>query len=218
MRGQRLLPAVALAVLVAGCGGGFERQAGSSATSSAPAAASGSASPSASSGPGSSSGPSSSSEPHDGDGEHVPPFPADIRPDTGQASAGARGTITDIRIGHHDGFDRVVFEFHGTGTPGWTVKYVPLASAQGSGNPIHLEGRAILSVALTGVGYPTDTGIAEFPRGLVTGPDTDVVVQAFFNGTFEGVSQAFVATTAQRPFRVYLLTDPARVVLEVRDH
>jgi hypothetical protein len=133
----------------------------------------------------------------------------------GQPSAGARGTITDVRIGHQDGFDRVVFEFHGTGTPGWTVKYVPSASEQASGKPIALTGSAVLSVALTGVAHPTD--IQEFRRGTVTGPETDVVTEAFYDGTFEGVSQAFVGTTVQTPFRVYLLTDPVRVVLEVRE-
>lgn len=206
----RVLPAVALAVLVAGCGGGFNQQSGGASTSSAPASTS-----SAGGTPGTTS---SSSRPHDGDDHSELPFPADTRPDTGQASAGARGTITDVRVGHHDGFDRVVFEFHGTGTPGWTVRYVPAATAQGSGQPIHVAGNAILSVALTGVGYPADTGIQEYRHGTVPGADTDVVTEAYFNGTFEGISQAFVGTTAQRPFRVYLLTDPARVVLDVREH
>jgi hypothetical protein len=196
-------------VLVAGCGGGFNQQSGSATTASAPATSSAGGTPGTT---------TSSSRPHDGDDHSEPPFPADTRPDTGQASAGARGTITDVRIGHHDGFDRVVFEFHGTGTPGWTVQYVPAATAQGSGQPIEVAGNAVLSVALTGVGYPTDTGIAEFRRGTVPGPHTDVVTEAYFNGTFEGISQAFVGTTAQRPFRVYLLTDPARVVLDVREH
>lgn len=206
----RVLPAVALAVLVAGCGGGFNQQSGG-----APGSSPSTATSSAGGTPGATS---SSSLPHDGDDHSEPPFPADTRPDTGQASAGARGTITDVRVGHHDGFDRVVFEFHGTGTPGWTVTYVPAATAQGSGRPIDVAGNAVLSVALTGVGYPTDTGIQEFRRGTVSGADTDVVTEAFFNGTFEGISQAFVGTTAQRPFRVYLLTDPVRVVLDVREH
>jgi len=45
--------------------------------------------------------------------------------------------------------------------------------------------------------------------------DTEVVTEAYFDGTFEGISQAFIGTTAQQPFRVYLLTGPARVVVEV---
>jgi hypothetical protein len=33
--------------------------------------------------------------------------------------------------------------------------------------------------------------------------------------TFEGTSVAFVGTTEETPFRVYLLEDPTRVVLDV---
>ena len=66
----------------------------------------------------------------------------------------------------------MVFEFHGTGTPGWTVMYVPQALGQASGKVIALPGNAILSVAITGVGYPTDTGIQQVDAGPVTVADT----------------------------------------------
>lgn len=226
MPGRRLLPALALAVLVAGCGGRGGTRAASS-TSAPSTAASNSSTPSSTSSstggngttttsPGSSTAPGTE---HQDDGSaSAPPFPADTRPDTQKPSAGAYGNVTDIRIGHHDGFDRVVFEFHGTGTPGWTVQYVPRALGQGSGLPIHVAGAAVLSVAITGVGYPPETGIQEFPTRTVSVAGTDVVTEVVFTGTFEGVSQAFVGTTAVRPFRVYLLTNPARIVLEVREH
>ena len=216
MTSRRVLPAVALALLVAGCGSGGGTQAGGG-------NASGSASPTTTAPSTAAPGTVTSAPPdgsHHGDdgGDHAPPFPADTRSDTGEASAGARGNITAIRIGHHDGFDRVVFEFHGTGTPGWTVKYVPEALGQASGKPIDLPGSAVLSVAITGVGYPTDTGVQEVAPGPVAMAGTDVVTEAYFESTFEGISQAFVGTTVQKPFRAYLLTDPARVVLEVREH
>lgn len=207
MTGRTLLPALALTLLVGACSGpGTDQAGGNGAGTTTPAPST----------PGSSTAPGSTAAGHD-DGA-LPPFPADTRADTGTASAGARGTITDVRIGHHDGFDRVVFEFHGSGTPGWTVRYVPEALGQGSGRHIDLAGENVLSVAITGIGYPTDTGVEEFSRGTVTGADTDVVRAAYFDGTFEGITQAFVGTTAEQPFRVYLLTDPARVVLEVREH
>jgi hypothetical protein len=204
---ERVLPAVALAVLVAGCGGGFNQQSGSATTSSAPATSSAGGTPGTT---------SSSSRPHDGDDHSEPPFPADTRPDTGQASAGARGTITDVRVGHHDGFDRVVFEVAGTGTPGWDVRYVDEAVEQGRGEHIPVAGNAILQVTITGVGYPTETGIDEYDGTQpLPGHGTDVVTEVVWDSTFEGSSVAFVGTTAQLPFRVYLLQGPARVVLEV---
>lgn len=205
----------ALTLLLAACGGSSGTGAGGTTSAGPASTAPSSAAPTATGTAGGTAGHTDS--PGDGSG-HAPPFQADTQPDTGQASTGAHGTITDIRIGHHDGFDRVVFEFHGTGTPGWNARYVDRASSQGSGQAIDVPGRAVLSVAITGVGYPTETGIPEVPRGPVAVAGTDVVTQVFFDGTFEGVSQAFVGTTGKLPFRVYLLTAPARIVLEVAEH
>jgi hypothetical protein len=154
-----------------------------------------------------------------GDGSSdAPPFPGDERPDTADASADSRVTVRDIRIGRQDGFDRVVFEVGGTGTPGWDVRYVDEAVSQGSGEPVEAAGDAVLQVSVTGAGYPYDTGVPEW-----AGPDplsvagTEVVTEVVFDATFEGTTVAFVGTTARSPFRVYLLEGPARVVVEIAD-
>jgi hypothetical protein len=79
-----------------------------------------------------------------------------------------------------------------------------------------VAGNAILQVTISGVGYPTETGIEEVDGSApLPGHDTEVVTEVVWDSTFEGTSQAFVGTTEVAPFRVYLLTDPARVVLEV---
>lgn len=146
----------------------------------------------------------------------VPSFPGDAEADTAEASSDARGTVRDIRVGGHDGFDRVVFEVGGEGTPGWDVRYVDQASSQGSGDVVELAGDAVLQVTLTGMGYPYDTGVDEYRAGApLPGPGTDTVTEVVFDATFEGTSVAFVGTKAQAPFRVYLLDSPTRVVLEV---
>jgi hypothetical protein len=145
----------------------------------------------------------------------APPFVADSEADTEAASADASLTVSDIRIGGHDGFDRVVFELGGTGTPGWNVQYVDAASSQGSGTAVGVTGDAILQVTLTGAGYPYDTGVEEFARGPLTSAESTVVSEVVWDATFEGTSVAFIGATAKYPFRVYALTDPARVVVEV---
>jgi hypothetical protein len=145
-------------------------------------------------------------------------FPGDAEPDTAEASAGARLTVSDIRIGRHDGFDRVVFEVGGEGAPGWDVRYVDAAGSQGSGEPIDPAGEAILQVTLTGMGYPYDTGVEEWSSsGPVTGDGTRTVTELVWDATFEGTSVAFVGTTGEAPFRVYLLEGPTRLVVEVAD-
>jgi len=83
---------------------------------------------------------------------------------------------------------------------------------------VEVAGAAALQVAITGVGLPADTGVTEFdgPDPL-PGSGTRTVTEVVFDTTFEGTTTAFVGTTAQTPFRVYVRSDPTRVVLEVRD-
>jgi hypothetical protein len=211
----RLVPLLAVlalsAGLVAGCGGDDDDDDGAAPTTSA---ASGTTSPSETS-----AAPTTGGGDTDDDGDaDAPPFPANTEPDTAAPSAGALLSVTDMRIGRHDGFDRVVFEFDGTGTPGWNVRYVDEATSQGSGNTVEVDGAAILGIVFTGVGYPVDTGVEEYsgPRSRAI-PETEVVTEAVFDGTFEGQTTAFIGTTAEVPFRAYLLEDPVRVVIEVRD-
>jgi hypothetical protein len=200
--------ALLAAVLLAGCGSGDDG--GTDTGSSARTSSSSSSSSSATATGG-------SEKPDDGSTD-APPFPANTEPDTEEASADAQVTVRDIRTGRHDGFDRVVFEVGGTGTPGWDVRYVDQASSQGSGEPVEVAGDAVLQVTITGAGLPPDTGVAEFdgPSPL-PGAGTETVTEVVFDSTFEGTTVAFVGTTAEVPFRVYALSDPARVVVEVRD-
>jgi hypothetical protein len=97
------------------------------------------------------------------------------------------------------------------------VRYVDSGLSQGSGEPVDVAGDAVLQVTLTGAGYPYDTGVEEFSGGPVTGADTEVVTEVVFDATFEGTSVAFVGTAERSPFRVYLLQNPTRVVVDVAD-
>src|SRR3954466_906713 len=148
----------------------------------------------------------------------APAFSANTDPDTADASSDASVTVRDIRLGRQDGFDRVVFEVGGTGSPGWDVRYVDQASSQGSGEAIDVAGDAVLQVSLTGAGYPYDTGVTEYSAaGPLTAAGTENVTEVVFDATFEGTTEAFVGTKTRAPFRVYLLQNPTRVVLEVAD-
>jgi hypothetical protein len=216
-RSRATLPGLlALALVLAGCGGDGDD--GASPPTSAPASSSAAGgSGTGGEGTGGSSGEAPPDSNADGD-DSAAPFPANTEPDTGEASADALVSVTDIRIGRHDGFDRVVFETDGTGTPGWDVHYVDAAHSQGSGDDIEVDGDAVLQVTITGVGIPADTGVDEYsgPDRLSSG-DAQVVTEVVWDSTFEGTSQAVVGVTAETPFRVYLLEGPARVVLEVAD-
>jgi hypothetical protein len=200
-------PLLLAAALLAACGSGDPATSPSASTGEA-------SSSSASSAPTSAAASTAAEEP----GADAPSFEGDTQPATREASADARVTVSDIRTGRQDGYDRVVLELGGTGTPGWDVRYVDQAYSQGSGDPVEVAGEAVLQVTITGAGYPFDTGVDEW-----AGPDplpgngTQTVTEVAWDATFEGTSVAFVGTTGQAPFRVYALADPTRVVVEVAD-
>jgi hypothetical protein len=208
-----VLPACAaltVSLLLAGC------EAGASSASSSPSPSAGAISGDRTEPVGATGG--GDGEGGENGGAPVPSFPADTSPDTAEASADALVTVTDIRTGRHDGFDRVVFEMGGAGVPGWDVRYVGAASSQGSGEPIAVAGEAVLQVTVTGAGYPYETGVEEFPGpDPLPGSGTANVTEIAFDATFEGTTVAFVGTGAESPFRVYALQDPTRVVVEIVD-
>ncbi len=197
---------------------------GGSDDSPSPLSTATSASPSPTGSP--STTPEPGAEPSDGaptpsdDATEAPlPFPANTEPDTQDPSADAALTVTDVRVGHHDGFDRVVFELGGTGTPGWRVEYVDQPIDDGKGDVVAVDGDAYLQVMISGSGYPMDTGVEEYagPNPVRAGDDGEVE-EVLLRGVFEGYTQAFVGVDdEQRPFRVFSLEDPTRVVVDVRD-
>ncbi|MBO0607621.1 AMIN-like domain-containing (lipo)protein [Myceligenerans salitolerans] len=166
----------------------------------------------------------------DGDGDggsdedtptSAPPFTADTSPDRAEPTGVGETflTVTDIRTGVHDGFDRVVFDLEGTGsgTPGWDVRYVPEARDDGSGHRVDVAGDAILQVRISGTAAPTDSGVPDADRTPIRPASTEAVEEVVYRTWFEGYSTAFVGVDeAERPFRVFLLTDPVRVVLDVQ--
>jgi len=143
--------------------------------------------------------------------------PTDAAEKVSPAGAGAKLTVTDIRTGVHEGFDRVVYELDGEGTPGWRVGYVAEAVQDGSGNEVTVAGDAVLQVLIDGSAYPFDSGVEPYagPDPVLAAPGGSVV-EVTGSGVFEGVTQSFVGVSESgTPFAVYSLSDPQRVVIDV---
>src|SRR4051794_37499326 len=143
------------------------------------------------------------------------PFPADTSADVADPVQPDGLTVTAVRAARHEGYDRVVFEFAGSGTPGWSVEYVDAPSSQGSGAAVDVPGRTALQVTVQGTSYPYEAGAAEIPAGPVAVSGTDVVQGVVYDATFEGTSVAWIGPGGGAPFRVYALTAPSRLVIEV---
>ncbi|NHT18036.1 hypothetical protein [Cellulomonas sp. IC4_254] len=156
-----------------------------------------------------------------GDADDAPTAPPSAAAGTGVStaapSADAALTVTGVRVGHHDGFDRVVLELGGTGTPGWRVEYVDAAVADPSDEQVDLAGDSVLRVTVEGTVLPYETRLTEAPVGVPrTVAGGTAVAEAVYLGAFEAQSQALVGVTGDpRPYRVQLLADPVRVVVDV---
>ena len=121
--------------------------------------------------------------------------------------------LTGIRAATHEGFTRVVLEFAGKGTPGvrsaaWTDEAVE----QGRGLPIQVEGQAVLDLVIDGT--PMTATENPYPSGMHTrAGDLDVVS----DGTFEDNTHVVIGAPATRQFQIGFLSDPVRMVIDIRD-
>ena len=144
-------------------------------------------------------------------------------PDASTADVHAEPSSTEmahlvaVRLAGQDGFDRLVLEFTDR-VPGYTVGYRPLPARQdASGFEIPLPGAgAVLQLSLNpataagwGGGPPTYAG-----PSTVTA-ETGSVTEATNAGDFEAVLTWVAGVREQQPFRVQVLDDPPRLVVDV---
>ena len=147
----------------------------------------------------------------------TPPVFTGSRFSSGLPSGGPLG-VKVARVARHPGYDRVVIELAGRtpGKPGWRVEYVRTPTSDGSGHPVAVRGRFFLLVAVTGVGYPPDTGVRSPIVRRLRPTGTPIVREVVLDNVFEGVYTSYVGVSAKRNFRVLRLSNPARIVVDIR--
>ncbi len=146
----------------------------------------------------------------------APAFAKDTERQSGEGSGDADLVLVDVRIAEAEGFDRIVLEFSGTGTPGWVVNYVDEATLDGSGKVVALGGSAILDIYASGTTWPA----SDYYRGPShVAPENDGDINdVYVGGTFEGTTQVLAGIDGDpAPFRVFALTAPSRLVIDVTD-
>ena len=133
--------------------------------------------------------------------------------------------LTDVRVGRHACYDRVVFDVDGSDPVGFTASYVPVVQADGSGQEVPVEGDAALQVVIRApyLGTHDPEAWDDMPRA---GDDLVAASQlsgwnalrgVVFAGTFEGQSTLAVGIQEKRAFRVWTLDSPdrQRVILDI---
>jgi hypothetical protein len=129
-------------------------------------------------------------------------------PGSGGGGPGHQVTIGSVSVGRHDseGFDRIVFTI-ADGLPAVTAKYVPQVTADGSGQPVPLLGTAFIQVTM----QLTTNGS---PQQAIT-PRFRALQQVKGAGDFEAVTSYGLGQATRAGFRVFTLTAPNRVVIDL---
>lgn len=142
--------------------------------------------------------------------------PADSAPKAAESAERAQLLVTEIRVGDHQGKDRVVFELDGQGVPGYSVDYVDAPVQQGSGFPVEVPGDSFLEVTILDQVLPTETDMTEVPVGTVSADEATGVAGVAFTGQFEGQSRSVIGLKGTgRAFSAFLLQDPVRLVVDI---
>lgn len=140
----------------------------------------------------------------------LPPFT------TAPKSAGGRGGQAElfaVATGCHAKFDRFVVRAR-FGTPGYDVRYVRRVFADPSGRIVRLRGKKRIRVVLRPARGHTAGGTNLLPA--VQTPLCPNLRQVKVAGDFEGVVSFGLGLRRRTGFRVFRLTAPTRVVVDVR--
>ena len=142
------------------------------------------------------------------------PFGSDV--------GGDIANIVDVRVGTHDGYDRVVFEFEAPpGQPAAIPEHrireaeLPLVETP-AGTEMALAGEHFLHLTLLGGTRltadfeETYEGPLRFEPGF---PQLRGLAEA---GDFEATADWYIGLADEPCLRVVLLTDPARLVIDLR--
>jgi hypothetical protein len=126
-----------------------------------------------------------------------------------------QGQLTNVTVGAHDGFVRVVFTF-GNLVPGYSVKKAePPFRDGGQGAVVEVDGEGHLAVRLTARAHD-DEGKATVSTKRIAGPANTSVEEVVQVDDFEGVVNYVIGMTAQKPFKVFTLKSPARLVIDIQ--
>jgi hypothetical protein len=132
----------------------------------------------------------------------------------------SQAQVTNVRTGQHYCFDRLVIDLNGP-VGGYTVRYVPQVTQDGSGLPVPLRGQAFIQVTVNSPAYDQNGKSTYNPanrRELTNVTGYQTFRQVAWAGSFEGYSSLGIGVRARLPFRVFALEGPAagsRLVIDV---
>ncbi|WRS29288.1 hypothetical protein U6G28_07060 [Actinomycetaceae bacterium MB13-C1-2] len=123
--------------------------------------------------------------------------------------------VTGMRLAEHDDFDRIVIDLQGDTSVGWTTRWTDNPVEEGRGEPLVISGNEFLDIAITGTRIPeTDEDwslVYDDFSAKATGE-----ISAIYDGTYEGRSHVVIGMTQKAPYRIFQLSNPSRVVIDIQ--
>jgi hypothetical protein len=148
----------------------------------------------------------------------LPAFTCDLPITLDAAGSDFHPLVTqDIRVGTHDGYDRIVFEYDG-GTPSLELDVAEPPYVQNpSGLPLTVAGSPVYRIALTGATkYDMESGEQPYRGPTDFEPGFVQIVQFVEYGDFEANHNWYLGVNGGDCLRVFQLTDPSRIVIDVQ--
>ncbi|MGI5951410.1 MAG: AMIN-like domain-containing (lipo)protein [Brooklawnia sp.] len=139
--------------------------------------------------------------------------PTSVQP----ADYGLDFQVAEVRVGAHEGYDRVVIEFTGGQAADlyWWAEYDANPRTQGKGDPVELSGEATLRVNLQGIAMP---GAGEdVVRALQDNSAHGAVTGVYVDPMFEAMIQVFIGVEDRAGFCISTLESPARLVIDIEN-
>ena len=123
----------------------------------------------------------------------------------------ALSTVSAVRVGQHDGYDRFVIEFSG-GVPSYSVKRQSGATFTRSpkGDLVTLEGTAGVVITIHSIGNWTS-----YTSATAFKPGYPFLRQALLTENFEGYQSWALGIAGTPALRVFTLASPNRLVVDI---
>ncbi len=139
----------------------------------------------------------------------LPPFTTAPKSSPG---SGGQAELFGAAAACHPTFDRFVIRAR-FGTPRYDVRYVKRIRADGSGRPVALLGSKRIRVVIRNARGHTQGGTNLLPR--VRTPLCPNLRQIKTAGDFEGIVSFGLGLRRKTGFRVFRLTGPTRIVIDI---
>ncbi|MDK8240936.1 MULTISPECIES: AMIN-like domain-containing (lipo)protein [Corynebacterium] len=122
--------------------------------------------------------------------------------------------VEDVRAGSHEGYDRLVVELSGTGSPSVIAGYDTDPRQQASGFPLKPAGNAYFTLIIQGVPLSMSADEAVLAKSSPAGVAAGSITEIADGGVFEADAQYVVGLDKQRPYKLSVLENPTRIVVD----